>query len=169
MNDDDTWDTILGNAGSPWNPAGIGGDSITPLLLPRLQDTVQDFSPPPGSPPPINLSSWSQTGLGGDTLAMLLPQLQDTSATFLSPSSLQPPSALYDPNPPQLTVDQLATMYGMSPQQIAAIREQAKDQFRAEETIGDGAVVLTDAAAPEWGILASGVAAGKRYCQAEIW
>jgi hypothetical protein len=213
VNDDDLWNSILGNdssglsvtqfannlgqggagTGSPppnsgsildsWKATGLGGDTLA-MLLPQLDDASAaplpagavyfGQSPPSLASTPTGnapLSSLFSTGLGGDVIASVLPQRQDTSAAlppadtsaaFLSPSSLQPPSALYDPNPPAPTVDQLAQMLGMSPQDVAAIREQAKDQFRVQEAIGNGAVALTDTVVPEWGVLASGVAAGKK-------
>lgn len=48
------------------------------------------------------------------------------SATFLSPSSLQPLMPLQEPNSPPPTVDQLAMMYGISPEQVATISNRAK-------------------------------------------
>jgi hypothetical protein len=111
-----------------------------------------------------------ETGLGGDVIASMLPQLgdasappppADTSAAFLIPSSLQPPSALYDPNPPAPTVDQLAVMLGMSPQGVASIRDQAENQVRIADIAGDLAAPVIETAVPEFGVLGTGVTVGK--------
>jgi hypothetical protein len=73
------------------------------------------------------LSSPDETGLPPSVIATLPPQRDDTSAAFLSPSSLASPPPLFDPDP-ELTVDQIAMMYGMTPEQIATIRGQAGTQ-----------------------------------------
>jgi len=117
---------------------------------------------PPLDPSPyVNLAPWKSGGLGGDIFAATAP-LQDTSAARLSPSALAPSAPFYDPNPPALTIDQIAMMYGMTPQDILATRDQAKDQFQMQEVAGDGATALADWLVPEYGVLSTGVAAGKR-------
>ncbi len=116
MTDDDLWNLILGN--------NANGPSVTPFANNLGQEGAGVGSPPSNGG--SILDKWKSTGLGGDTLAMLLPQRDDTSAASLSPSALQLSVPLQSPNPPPISVEQLAMMYGMSPQQIAAIGTQAK-------------------------------------------
>src|SRR5665213_1312363 len=149
MTNDDLLNLILGNnANGPSAAQFANGTFSSPFTS---QPPAQSFTGTPAgsynSQPASNgvnlgnapLSSLFETGLGGDVIASMLPQLGDTSApsAFLSPSSLQPPSALYDPNPPAPTVDQLALMLGMSPQGVASIRDQAENQVRMRDTAGD--------------------------------
>lgn len=148
MDDDDIWNTIFGNGGD--------GGSATPLtgILGSI-GSPGSGSQPPDSTSSINLTPWNPAGIGGDSITpLLLPQLQDTSAALLPSSAFAPSQPLYDPTPfapPQLTMDQLAMMYGMSPDQVAATREGAEQQVEAQHIAGDALVPAIEWAVPEFG------------------
>lgn len=59
----------------------------------------------------------------------------DTSAAMLPPSALAPARPLQDPSPftlPDLTMDQAAMMYGMSPEEVAQIHQSTLKQAAAD-------------------------------------
>lgn len=135
---------------------GLGGDVIA-SMLPQLGDTgapSASLSPSLASAPTGNapLSSLFSIGLGGGVIASMLPQRQDTSAALLSRSALQSPSALYDPNPPAPTMDQMAVMLGVPPEAVAAIGDQATRQAMFD--VGSKAVLgpATEMILPEIGV-----------------
>jgi len=102
------------------------------------------------SQPSVNLAQWKSGGPGGDIFAPTAPQ--DTSAALLSQSALAPSSPFYDPNPPVLSLGQLAIMYGMTPQQVAAIQGQATRQAIIQVGSRDLIGPATDLALPELGV-----------------
>jgi hypothetical protein len=141
------------NSGSlldSWNATGLGGDTLA-MLLPQLDDASTTPLPAGAvyfgqsalqSPPSLAstpaakapLSSLFETGLGGDVIASMLPQRQDSSAALLSPSALAPSQPLQDPTPfelPEMTMDQAALAYGMSPEQVAEIHQSVQRQAAA--------------------------------------
>ena len=123
MSDAGIWNTILGNDG--------GGDGPSATQMTGILGNVgSPDASPPDTTSSVNLTPWNPGGFG--SIAPLpLPQIQDTSAALLPSSSFAPSQPLYDPTPfapPQLTMDQLAMMYGMAPDQIAALRNGAEQQ-----------------------------------------
>jgi hypothetical protein len=141
MSDADVLNTILGN--------DSGGDGPSATQMTGILGNVGG-SPLPDGASSVNLTPWSPGGFG--SIAPLpLPQLQDTSAAFLTPPDLAPPTPLYDPDPPQLTMDQLAMMYGMSPDQVAATREGAEQEVEAQHLTGEVLVPAIEWTVPEFG------------------
>ena len=120
MSDAGVLNTILGN--------DSGGDGPSATQMTGILGNVGGSQPDAASS--VNLTPWNPAGFG--SIAPLpLPQLPDTSAALLPSSAFAPSQPLYDPTPfapPDLTMDQLAMMYGMSPDQVAAIGNQAKIQ-----------------------------------------
>ena len=121
MSDAGVLNTILGN--------DSGGDGPSATQMTGILGNVGG-SPLSDATSSVNLTPWNPGGFG--SIAPLpLPQLPDTSAALLPSSAFAPSQPLYDPTPfapPDLTMDQLAMMYGMSPDQVAAIGNQAKIQ-----------------------------------------
>lgn len=109
----------------------LGNDSVDGPSATQMTGILGNVGgSPPDAASSVNLTPWNPAGF--DSIAPLpLPQLPDSSAALLPSSAFAPSQPLYDPTPfapPDLTMDQLATMYGMSPDQVAAIGNQAKLQ-----------------------------------------
>jgi hypothetical protein len=144
MRDDDPWNLVL------YNDSEVG-PSVTQFAN-NLGQTGAGFPSPPAKSGPVpDLSSLLQAGLGSGVIAGLLPQLGGTSAASLSPAALAPSQPLQDPTPfelPEMTMDQTAMASGMSPEQVADIRNGAERQVGAQ-------TVASDALAPPDGMCAS--------------
>ena len=144
MSDAGQLNTILGN--------DSGGDGPSATQMTGILGNVGG-SPLPDGASSVNLTPWNPGGFG--SIAPLpLPQLQDTSAALLPSSAFAPSQPLYDPTPfapPDLTMDQLAMMYGMSPDQVAATREGAEQEVEAQHLAGDALVPAIEWAVPEFG------------------
>lgn len=159
MNDDDLWNIVLGNDGSGPLPAPFaGGVGSPPPNLGTWDDTglpvhiIATLPPARQDTAPVSLSALLESGIPASVIATLLPQRDDTSAATLPPSALEPPGALYDPNPPTPTMAQLALTYGLSPQQVATIQNQAITQAGIQVGSKYLLGLAADLALPELGV-----------------
>lgn len=130
MIDDDFLNLVLGN-----DP---NGPSVTQIA----NGGASGGAPPANSGDnnsPDMISSLLDCGVSPSVIASMMPQLQGTDAASPSPSAPAP------------TMDQIAMMYGMNPQQIADIGNQAKIDAMAQVGLKNLAGPAVESVFPEVG------------------